>query len=130
ISASVIEVGGTKAVVAEVVGTLQQLPMTFDILAMKLLAFSSGGTSQDLASLTSASLPALRSYLDARASYRDGHFNRARDLFRKAVEIDSTFALAAMGHILSNSWEDTPDDFEETSRRVLVGNMNRLGPVD
>ncbi|HUP90410.1 MAG TPA: hypothetical protein VM100_13720, partial [Longimicrobiales bacterium] len=130
ITANLTDMTSTLVVPAQVEGALESLPLLIDSLAAKLLTMRTGEKSQDLASLTSASLPALRAYIDARGAYRDAHFLKAANLFRKALEIDTTFALAAMGHILSTNWEGEPSEFEETAKRLLVQNMNRLGPVD
>lgn len=130
ITANLTDVTSNKTVPAQVEGALESLPLLIDSLAAKLLTMRTGQESQELASLTSASLPALRSYIDARAAYREAHFMKAADLFRRALEIDSTFALAAMGHILSSNWEGEPTEFEETAKRLLVQGMDRLGPID
>jgi tetratricopeptide (TPR) repeat protein len=49
-----------------------------------------------LAAVTTASLPALRPYLEGRQRYRLGHFGRAVDLFEEALSHDPTFTLAAI----------------------------------
>jgi len=49
-----------------------------------------------VSSLTTVSLPSLRAYLDGRAAYRRGHSAEAIQDFLRALDFDSTFALAAL----------------------------------
>jgi serine/threonine-protein kinase len=48
----------------------------------------------DLTSLTTASFPALKAYLEGEALYRTAQFENAVAAYRRAVAADSTFALA------------------------------------
>ncbi len=47
-----------------------------------------------IAAMTTSSFPALRAYLGAEQAFRRGAFDDAVDGFRRATQIDSTFALA------------------------------------
>ena len=61
-----------------------------------------------LSALTDPPLAALRAYLDGRAAYRDGRYVASLQDYRQALEIDSTFALAALEAVFANHWADLP----------------------
>ncbi|MBA3584838.1 MAG: tetratricopeptide repeat protein, partial [Gemmatimonadetes bacterium] len=48
----------------------------------------------DLASVTTASFPALKAYLEGEVLFRRSDFDASIEAYRRAVEADSTFALA------------------------------------
>jgi tetratricopeptide (TPR) repeat protein len=77
-------------------GPVDELPRLVDRLAAQLLAREAGEAPERLAELTSRSLPALRLYLEGQALHRRGRFEDAVDRFSRAVELDTTFALAAL----------------------------------
>jgi len=60
--------------------------------------------SVDLASRTTASLPALKAYLDGERHYRSGRYTEALDDFETAVARDSTFALAYVRLAWARAW--------------------------
>lgn len=62
----------------------------------QLLARQSGVAETSVAAIASQSLPAIRAYLNGRAAYRRADEKRAIESFTRALEIDSTFALAAL----------------------------------
>jgi tetratricopeptide (TPR) repeat protein len=70
--------------------------LTVDVMRSLLDATGQGSTAQTfrLASLLTESVPALRDYLEGDAAFRRGDFSTARDHLERAVEQDSTFALA------------------------------------
>ncbi|CAN5870133.1 hypothetical protein BH20GEM1_BH20GEM1_10910 [soil metagenome] len=70
-----------------------------DRLSIQVLALileREGGDAQrfDLASVTTSSLPALNSFLEAEGLARRGDFPTAIPAYQSAIEADSTFALA------------------------------------
>ena len=67
-----------------------------DRFAGQLLARQSGIPEPSLSAITSHSLPAIRAYLAGRAAYRRADDERAIESFTRALEIDSTFALAGL----------------------------------
>ncbi len=129
LNATLADVLSGKSVKAELIGSTDTLPALIDHLAAQLLSLSAG-EGQRLTALTSTSLPALRSYLTAQAAYRSARFDVAVKSFARAVQIDSTFALAAMGHVLSSGWGMFTDTLEERSKRLLGAHLDRLGAVD
>ena len=98
LSAAVLDVAtGRIRQQATVDGLHDSLPYLVDRLASQLLALDAGLQSQRLASLTSASLPAVRAYLAGRAAARDWKWPLAIEQFDRALEHDSAFALAGIG---------------------------------
>jgi serine/threonine protein kinase len=71
------------------------LPALVDGVVGRLLVREADVPRYQLAALTTTSLPALRSYLAGRQSYRTGHFGEAVQRLEEALSHDSTFALAA-----------------------------------
>jgi hypothetical protein len=97
-------------------------------LAALLLAQQGGETEQRLATLTSPSLPALRAYLDGRSDYRQGRYLSALVHYRRALEIDSTFALAALEAVFASDWAFLPDGWNP--REIAIGLRGRLSERD
>ncbi|MGI8843996.1 MAG: BTAD domain-containing putative transcriptional regulator [Gemmatimonadaceae bacterium] len=81
-------------------GPSDSLTMLVDRLTGQLLA-GQAGERERLASHTTSSLVALRSYLSAQAAYRGGDYHEAVGLFTRAVESDSGFAMAGLGLALA-----------------------------
>ena len=86
---------------AEVEGDTTELFALVDRLTAELLAERTSGefgaASTDLvrtAAITTESLPALKAYLEGEEQLRKGNLDEAREAFTRAVEDDSTFALA------------------------------------
>jgi tRNA A-37 threonylcarbamoyl transferase component Bud32/tetratricopeptide (TPR) repeat protein len=78
-----------------------------DGLASQLLVAGTSGRTErarDLASLTTNSLPALKAYLEGERDFRKGDFGRAVGAFSRAVELDSTFALAYYRLSIALEW--------------------------
>ncbi|MGK2963589.1 MAG: protein kinase domain-containing protein [Gemmatimonadaceae bacterium] len=124
-----------KALLGDVVGTPDRLVLTVSLLgvprgnqlsrvsvegppdslgslvnqiATQLMTQTSGEAAR-LGTLTSASLPALRAYLDGQAKLRRGDAVNAAKDFDRAVREDSTFALAGLGLRLATSWYGDAD---------------------
>ncbi len=107
VSAAVLDVAtGRTQQQATVDGLHDSLPYLVDRLAGQLLALDAGLQSQRLASLTSASLPAIRAFLAGRAAGRAGEWHAAVEDFDRALEHDSTFALAGLGLAVASNWQD------------------------
>ena len=131
VQAKLLRVPGGKIIAqAEQDGTADSLMLAVDRLVAKLLSLQAGEGPQRLDQLMTPSLPALRQYLDGRVAYRSGHFGRARQLFAEAVDKDSTFALAAIGHLMTVGWGEGPETDRRKSRRTLANYRDKLGKVD
>jgi DNA-binding SARP family transcriptional activator len=89
---------------ASVSGPADSLPELVDRLTASLLALQAGEGPHRLALLTSTSLPALHAYLDGRAAYRRGESTVAMASYVRALELDSTFAVAALELVVASGW--------------------------
>ncbi|HSQ30149.1 MAG TPA: serine/threonine-protein kinase [Gemmatimonadaceae bacterium] len=128
INARLLAVPSGKALVQESVeGPPDSLASRVDALAARLLSVSAG-EREHLGSLTSTSLPALREYLDGKALFRHGQYGAARQHFARALELDSTFALANLGIFEASYWEITPDIWDAARRATAVA--SRLSERD
>jgi len=126
-TASLVQTSGKRDVPSATLdGPLNSLSTLVDGLAARLLA-GEAGEREKLANLTSTSLPALRSYLDGRAAYRRGQYRDAVQQFGRALELDSTFALAGIGLRSAAVWSD--DDYRPALARAWA-NQQRLSTRD
>ncbi len=73
----------------------------------------------DLASVTTASIPALEAWLEAEALHRRGDIPAAIAAYEQAVAIDSTFALAFHGLSLAYGWFEGGDRIVAASELAL-----------
>ena len=89
---------------AKVEGAPDSLLSLIDQFAAQLVALGAGVRSDRLASLTSTSLPALYEYLNGKAAHRAGQWDSATRHFERALELDSTFARAALGFQSAAMW--------------------------
>jgi tetratricopeptide (TPR) repeat protein len=74
-----------------------QLIDDLSLETMRLLLAGGGeelATTRNLADLTTSSVPALRAYLEGERYYRQAEFPRAVEAYQRALDADSTFALA------------------------------------
>ena len=80
-----------------------------DRFALEIIRLIPRGDAQelpriDLARISTSSLPALRSYLEGEVLFRQSQFQSAAEAYARAVEADSTFALARYRLGLSREW--------------------------
>ena len=98
VSASLSEVSSTSDLAStSVQGPADSLAAIVDRLAAGLLSLSTGEYEESLDQLTSTSPEALREYLLGQREYKRVRFALSSEHFRRAVQLDSTFALAAIG---------------------------------
>ena len=110
LSGAVVEVGGKLTITATLIparggdarnltsvsAPANSIDKLLDQLVGQLLARESGVAETSLGAVTSQSLPAIRAYLNGRAAYRRADEEKAIESFTQALDIDSTFALAAL----------------------------------
>ena len=110
LTGAVVEVGGRLTITGNVIpsGAGDARPLTsisapidsvdrlLDQFVGQLLTRQSGVAETSVSAITSQSLPAIRAYLNGRAAYRRADEDQAIESFSRALEIDSTFALAAL----------------------------------
>jgi TolB-like protein len=108
LSAEMYSVPGDRLARAQVDGPLDSVLPLVDRLSAALLrdVWRSRGPipSLQLASITTDSIEALRAYLQGEQYYRRGAFDSALASYTRAVEVDSTFALAHMRRALAIGW--------------------------
>ena len=121
--------GGQAKAQATVEGPTDSLAVLVDRLAAQLRTLDAGEGEQRLATLTSTSLPALRGYLEGQALYRRGKYSDAATQFGHALDLDSTFGLAALGLLASGNRTGA---FEQVSRGqdLAWAARERLTPRD
>ena len=121
--------GGTQMGAVQVEGSPDSVLALVDRLAVQSLVVvlgqeASGLPPIDLASVTTASVPALTAWLEAEALFRRGDFEAAIPMYERAVAADSTFALAFYGLGNAYGWSEgdlasrTLEAFEQAMRRV------------
>lgn len=111
---------------AEVTGPVSELIPLVDRLMILLLSRRASESEEHISSLTTTSLPALKRYLDGQTAYRAGEFVHAQELFGQALDIDSTFALAALAHAKANVWTNSNKRGLSLARAYQA----KLGPRD
>lgn len=96
-------IDGAASDPARVTTTRDSVLPAVDVLIAELLS-RQAGEGDRLSALLTSSLPAVQSYLDGARNYRRGKYEVAAKNFGDAVDIDSTFALAAYGELMTRSW--------------------------
>jgi DNA-binding SARP family transcriptional activator len=129
---------GVATAVPAVDAPIDSLPQLVDQLAAAVLARLSVETPREQQNLAGVSLPAVRAYLEGRQESRAGRFRKAAAAYSDALEVDSTFGLAAMGLAETLDWLGSPEAAPAEQRawqlRDRLGARNRavleamLGP--
>lgn len=128
-TASLLNVpGGSRRAQAQVEGPVDSIPILVDRLTGQLLAGEAKEPEPRLAAMTS--LPALRAYLDGRAALRAGRQRDAMAHFDRALDLDSTFALAGMGLMSAAEWAPASGEEGERGARVAWAARDRLSRQD
>ena len=129
-NASLVAVPGGKTLTqTSVAGPKDSLFVLIDRLTAQLLALGAGASAAQLSALTTTSLDALRAYLDGVAAYRRGAFQNATPLLSRAVELDSTFALALSALVEADGWHSATTDMNRI-KRLAWQYRDRLNPQD
>jgi TolB-like protein len=130
ISATVLEMPGGRALAqTSVAGPSDSLFVLVDRLTARLLALGAGASAQQLSALTTTNLDALRAYLDGQAAYRRGGFEAASQGLARAVQLDSTFALALSALLEASGWWPFGIDTDRV-RRLAWQYRDRLNGRD
>ncbi len=88
--------GGSSRALPSVTGRADSVDALLRRFVAQLLARQSNVAEGSIDAVTSQSLPAIKAYLSGRAAYRRADESVAIERFARALEIDSTFALAAL----------------------------------
>jgi serine/threonine-protein kinase len=97
---------------ARVEGSPDSVLALVDQLSIEVIgAIMSSGEGElpsvNLAGITTTSVPALKAYLEGEAAFRHADFDAAIEALGRAVETDSTFALAYYRLANSYGWKET-----------------------
>ena len=129
-NAALLAVPGAKTLAqTSVTGPKDSLFVLIDRLTARLLALGAGASSEQLSALTTTNLEALRAYLDGVSAFRRGVFQTSTPLLSRAVELDSTFALALSALIESDGWHLATTDMRRI-RALAWRYRDRLNPQD
>ncbi len=132
ISAYLYNGDGEELARAEGIAPLADLLAVLDDVARKLLVGFLTGPEAELAqgaALSTASLPALRDYLDGEREMREGDFGAAYDAYTAATARDSTFALAYYRLSSAADWLGRAED-AHTAIREAARHRDRLTGTD
>ena len=113
---------------ASVAGSAANLPVLIDSLVAELLLLDAGERQTSATALGGIPLPALRAYLDGQMKMRTGEYERAADDYARALDIDSTFALAAVRLSRATDWAE--DQRGAPARALAVRYRDRLSARD
>ncbi len=122
-----VEGGGPRAE-AKVEGVADSLPQLVDRLIAQLIT-EDAGAPHGLAGLVNRPLPALRLYLEAQAAYRRANYPDAVVRLSRALDLDSTFAIAGLRLASAAGWTATPGAAQRGLERAW-GSRHRLSPPD
>ncbi|MDH5805670.1 MAG: hypothetical protein OEZ54_10880, partial [Gemmatimonadota bacterium] len=129
LNASILAVDGSgEPIHATVSGNIDSVAVLTGRLTAQLISLQAGEESQTASNLTGISLPALREYLQGQIAFREGRFEDALTGYGRALAVDSTFALAALGHSISASWVVTAPN--SPGIRIAWENQEQLSPRD
>jgi tetratricopeptide (TPR) repeat protein len=124
--AEVYDVEGSRRLgQAQVEGSREEILQLIDQLAIRslgvILERDRNLPEVDLAEITSTSLPAVKEYLGGELHLRRGKFRDAVASYDRAIEADSSFALAWFGLGMALGWleqSSNPRGFEAMERAV------------
>lgn len=85
---------------------------------------------QRLDGLVTSSIAALSAYFEGEAHYRDGRTNQALEAYERAVEADSTFALAWSRIASAHGWISPGSPAHRDARRRAMELIDRLPARD
>jgi DNA-binding SARP family transcriptional activator/tetratricopeptide (TPR) repeat protein/TolB-like protein len=104
--------------------------LTLEILRLILRGEAGGLPRVDLSRVSTASLPALKAYLQGEVFFRKSQFQLAAEAYERAVEADSTFALARYRLGLSRRWfwSDTTGTVPDPLKSTVGRFADRLPP--
>ncbi len=100
--------------------------LSVEILRAGLVSEGAELPQLDLSAVTTTSLPALRAYLEGEQKFRRGLWEEAADDFDRAVEADSSFALAHYRLSLAYGWTELGPEKPLEQSRLAARHSDRL----
>ena len=91
--------------VSDVTGPLDDILPLIDELAVELLIRGSGEGESRLGYFVGSDLGAVRAYLAGQAAFHQSRYSEAQNHFLRALDLDSTFAVAGLQLVVANSYE-------------------------
>lgn len=124
--------GGDAIGDASVDGSASTLRESVSLLARQILSMEAGVERGQIDYLADVPLGALEDYLVGRRAYRQSAYVDARNAFARALDADSTFALAALGarEAVQMGLDADRADLGSRANRLLARHMDRLPPRD
>jgi serine/threonine-protein kinase len=116
---------GRARATASVTGAQSQLALLVDSLVAELFVQEAGTSELQSRQLAGIPFGALQAYLTAESFYRKGRYKDAEDALVRALEIDSTFALASLKLTIVSGWTG---GHVGLGRRLALRQFDKLGP--
>jgi TolB-like protein len=130
LTASLIDgLSGSSVGEVQVSGGMDSIPVLVDRLAAELMGAQAGEQDATVYVLTGTPLPAVRAYLAGRTAFRRSEYAKVVRLEETALQLDSTFALAAVDLARAAGWLGD-DDARLRAYKIAWANQRRLGPGD
>ena len=112
-------------------GPADSLSRIVNRAAAALVALGSGERAERLPDLLTRSPEALQAYLEGAVAYRSGRYETATPAFRQALELDSTFVLAAVGYQQAAMFRANADSItRDRATRLVHAYRDALSPRD
>lgn len=92
------DTSGTRRVAAAAQGHPDSIPALADRILGQLLSLSEGEYPESVPHLMSTSPEAREAYLRGKEAWRNGQWDDAVERFGRAMDLDTTFALAGLAH--------------------------------
>lgn len=124
--------GGELVGVATTDGSVERLGELATRLSGAILSLEAGEDPSRLEILAGVPNEALRQYLEGRRLYRQTAYVESREAFARALEIDSTFALAAVGlrEAAQMGLDQARFAIVSAAEGRILANLDRLPPRD
>jgi len=110
--------GGEVIGDASVDGSTGTLRETISTLAAQILSMEAGVARGQVDYLDDVPIEALQAYLEGRRLYRRNSYAEAREAYLRALSVDTTFALAALGVVEALEMGTDADRFNTRARAV------------
>ncbi len=108
---------------------VQSLADAADRMAIRFLAFKAHEPSDRREGFGARPLPAVRAYLEGEVAYRSSRYADAERAYARALDADSTFAIAGMQLALANSWTTINENYGR-GRDAALKYQSSLSPRD
>lgn len=129
VAATLVRAGGPP-VPLQVSAPTDSLHLLVDRLTNQVVAVMGGTPQHRLAAVTSHSREAIDEYLHGAAAFRRGRYDEATSRFDRAVDLDSTFAVAAFSLLQSTAWSSQPSRNEARAAHLTTAYKRHLSIPD